>query len=186
MDQLQILGPAYDDLMNSLIRHPLVVISLVLAPGLALAATTDEHAAHHPDAASAPASAGSTPLAKAKVTKPQAAPKPGATSAADQQMQAMQAMHDKMMNAGSMDERRAMLGEQMKMMESGMAMMEQMGKAAPPSVSASGPSGMAMGGAMGMGTGGMPAQHDSMMKRMDMMQMMMRMMMDRISTEPAK
>jgi hypothetical protein len=172
------------------VRLSLIAVACIATSSLGLAAAADEHAAHHPDAASAPATGAST--AKAKAAKAKAVPKAVTVSPMDQQMQAMQAMHDKMMNAKTMDERRGMLDEQMKSMESGMAMMDQMGMggqpATPAASSASAPGGMGMGGGMGMamGSGGMPAQHASMMKRMEMMQMMMRMMMDRLSVEPAK
>ena len=172
------------------VRLSLIAVACIVTSSLALAVAADEHAAHHPDAASAPAAGAS--IAKAKTTKVRAASKVVTPSPMDQQMQAMQAMHDKMMNAKSMDERRGMLDEQMKSMESGMAMMDQMGMgmggqgATPAASSASASTGMGMGGGMGMGPGGMPAQHATMMKRMEMMQMMMRMMMDRLSVEPAK
>lgn len=168
------------------LRFSLIAVACIATASLGLAAAADEHAVHRPDAASAPATGAST--AKAKSAKAKAVPKAVTVSPMDQQMQAMQAMHDKMMNAKSMDERRGMLDEQMKSMESGMAMMDRMGVGAQPATpatsSASAPGGMDMD--MGMGSGGMPAQHASMMKRMEMMQMMMRMMMDRLSVEPAK
>jgi hypothetical protein len=166
------------------VRLSLLAVACIATSSLAFAAPADEHAAHHPDAASTPVAGGA--VAKAKANKPKAV----AASPVDQQMQAMHAMHEKMMNAKSMDERRAMLDEQMKSMESGMAMMDQMGmggqSAAAAASGASASSGMSMGGGMAMGSAGMPAQHASMMKRMEMMQMMMRMMMDRLSIEPAK
>jgi len=166
------------------LRFSLIAVACIATASLGLAAAADEHAVHRPDAASASATGAST--AKAKSAKAKAVPKAVTVSPMDQQMQAMQAMHDKMMNAKSMDERRGMLDEQMKSMQSGMAMMDQMGMGAPAASSASAPGGMGMGGGMGMSSGGMPAQHASMMKRMEMMQMMMRMMMDRLSVEPAK
>lgn len=78
----------------------------------------------------------------------------------DQQMKTMREMHQAMMAAKTPAERAALMKEHMKAMEGGMAMM--------------GP----MGGCMAMHDGkhSMPAD---MMQRMDMMEMMMRMMMDR-------
>jgi hypothetical protein len=99
-------------------------------------------------------------------------------------MQAMQAMHDKMADAGSMAERRTLLDEQMRLMETGMAMMEGMGKVAPPSA-ASGASGASGMGMMGMGAPGMRAHHGSPMQQMEMMRLMMRMMVDRLAVAPA-
>jgi hypothetical protein len=174
--------------MNTTPRS-LIAATCVAVSSLTWAAAADEHAGHHPDAASA----ASAPAGKAKAAKPAATPRTQAPAKAtapapvDQQMQAMQAMHDKMMSARTPEERRGLLDEQMKTMESGMAMMEQMGMGAQaPAPAASAGSGMGMGGGMGMGAGGMHAQHELMMKRMEMMQMMMRMMMDRLSVEPAK
>ena len=80
----------------------------------------------------------------------------------DVQMKSMQAMHDKMMAAKTPEERTALMPEQMKTMQDSMAMMH----------------GMAAGGMSGMpGNPAMPTQ--MMGKRMDMMESMMQMMMDR-------
>lgn len=83
-------------------------------------------------------------------------------------MKSMQDMHDKMMAAKTPDERQPLMNEHMKTMQEGMSMMGQMsgGKGAP------GPCG-------GMA---MDADQDVMSKRMDMMEMMMQMMMDREAT----
>jgi hypothetical protein len=92
----------------------------------------------------------------------------------DAMMKSMQEMHDKMMAAKTPEERQALMNEHMKTMQEGMAMMGQMrgGKGA-----------MGPGAGMEMGMG-----HDVMSKRMDMMEMMMQMMMDREATRssPAK
>jgi hypothetical protein len=112
--------------------------------------TVDEHAAHHPGVAAAPVD----------------------TAKYDRQLKMMHEMHQKMAAAKTPEERAALMKEQMKTMQDGMAMMGQMG-------------GM-MGGGMGMGMAGkapggasMPMDADTMQRRMDMMQMMMQMMMDR-------
>lgn len=114
--------------------------------------TQDEHQAHHPAAgASSPAPA------------PQNGPTP---AAADAQMKAMQAMHEKMMAAKTPQEHQALMDEHMKAMQNGMGMMN------------------------GMKGGGMPsdpaARQRMMEMRMDMMQSMMQMMMDRMPDGPAK
>ena len=86
--------------------------------------------------------------------------------------QRMRAMHEKMAAAKTPQERHALMAEHMKTMQDGMRMMESMhGQMA----SGNPPAGMA-----GM-------QHDPLMmeKRMDMMESMMQMMMDRMSTPPA-
>lgn len=75
----------------------------------------------------------------------------------DAQMKSMRKMHDKMMGAATPAERQALMAEHMKVMQDGMAMMGQMKN----------------------GAAGMPMTPEMMGKRMDMMEMMMQMMMDR-------
>jgi hypothetical protein len=93
-------------------------------------------------------------------------------------MKSMQEMHDKMMAAKTPEERSALMKDHMKTMQDGMAMMGQMR------------GGMMGGGAMGMGGGGkgagngMPMDAEMMKRRMDMMEMMMQMMMDRQGVTP--
>lgn len=91
-------------------------------------------------------------------------------------MQAMQAMRDKMMNAKTPAERQALMNEHMKAMQEGMAMMKGM-------------KGMGgMHGKEGMpGMSGMKEipmdmakRHQMMEMRMDMMQAMMEMMIQRM------
>ena len=77
-------------------------------------------------------------------------------------MKSMQEMHDKMMAAETPEERQALMAEHMKVMQEGMAMMGPM-----------------KGGKPAAGMDGMQGGHDMMSKRMDMMEMMMQMMMDR-------
>ena len=92
----------------------------------------------------------------------------------DQQMQAMQEMHRKMQAARTPKERAALREKHMKAMQGGMTMMERMKGSMPMQDSKA-----AMPG------GKMPAQHNAMMRRMDMMEMMMQMMMDREAIKPA-
>ena len=82
----------------------------------------------------------------------------------DDQMMRMQEMHEKMMAAKTPAERAALMKDHMKAMRDGMAMMDNM-------------KGMPGKGDMGM-------SHEMMGKRMDMMEMMMKMMMDRESGGP--
>ena len=84
-------------------------------------------------------------------------------------MKSMKEMHAKMMAAKTVEERQALMGEHMKTMQDGMAMMGQM---------KGGQGGNAMGGGMPMGS-------EMMGKRMDMMEMMMQMMMDREAVRSA-
>jgi hypothetical protein len=114
-----------------------------------------EHASHHPD--------GGTPASMA---------------AMQDQMKAMQEMHDKMMNAKTPEERQALMTDHMKAMQGGMQMMKGMG-------------GMAgMGGADCMSDPkgslvDMAKCQQTMEQRMDMMQMMMEMMMQRMPASAA-
>lgn len=134
--------------------------TLVLASALALsmavsAQSAQDHAAHHPEAASAPQ--GRAKVAPAK----SAAPAPGQM---DAQMKSMREMHDRMMAAKTPEERQALMAEHMKVMQDGLAMMGRM-----------------KGGKPG---NGMSMNPETMGKRMDMMEMMMQMMMDREAARP--
>ena len=86
----------------------------------------------------------------------------------DMRMKSMQEMHEKMMSAKTPAERQALMADHMKAMQDGMATMEHMK-----------PSG---------GNGhGMPMSPEMMGKRMDMLEMMMQMMMDReAASAPAR
>ena len=86
----------------------------------------------------------------------------------DQQMETMREMHRKMMAAATPAERAALRKEHMQAMQGGMAMMGRMGGGRP---------------MMSPGGTGMPTQKD-MAQRMDMMEMMMQMMLDREAAMP--
>jgi len=91
-------------------------------------------------------------------------------AAMDMQMKTMREMHEKMMGAKTPQERSALMAEHMKAMQGGMAMMGGMG---------------GMGDMQGMPkmqgmSAEMGAHHAMMAKRMEMMQTMMKMMMDRM------
>ena len=149
------LTPTTGDHMRSVL---VLAFAAALSAG-ALAQSEQDHAAHHPEGASAPAAA--APKAPAK---PMARAPAKATAAApaqmDMQMKSMQEMHEKMMAAKTPEERQALMTEHMKSMQGGMAMMGRM--KAPD----------AKGGGKSMSP-------EMMNKRMDMMEMMMQMMMDR-------
>jgi hypothetical protein len=136
-------------------KFALVVLgSSLVLAGCATRPKEEDHAAHHP-----PGTAAATP----------AAPTPGQM---DSMMKSMQEMHDKMMAAKTPEERAKLMQEHMKVMQDGMAMMGQM---------RGGKGGM---GGMG-GMGGEKSMGPEMMgKRMDMMEMMMQMMMDREAMKP--
>jgi len=108
-------------------------------------------------------------------------------SAMDTQMKSMREMHEKMANAKSPEERNALMADNMKAMQGGMAAMGMMGGAG-----MAGMGGMGGMGAMGSMQGGKPMPGDMnqrqqmMEKRMEMMQSMMQMMMDRMPATPQK
>ncbi|AUT76114.1 hypothetical protein C2L64_45135 [Paraburkholderia hospita] len=104
--------------------------------------------------------AGASQAAKASKAQPKS------LTDANAQMKKMQEIHERMMAAKTPEERAKLMDEQMQAMQQGMAMMNAMKH----------PHG-------GMGSNGM--RHDMMEKRMDMMQMMMTMMMDRQSVQSA-
>ncbi|MFL9943284.1 hypothetical protein [Paraburkholderia graminis] len=91
---------------------------------------------------------------------------PKSPSDADAQMKKMQGIHQRMMAAKTPEERAKLMDEQMQAMQQGMGMMNAMKE----------PHG---------GIGSNRMRDDMMEKRMDMMQMMMTMMMDRQSIENA-
>lgn len=122
--------------------------SLVLA-GCASGPKEEDHAAHHP------------PEATAAATAP-------TSGQMDSMMKSMQDMHEKMMAAKTPEERNALMAEQMKLMQSGMSMMNGMGPAT----------------MMGGKPADMAARASMMEQRMDMMQAMMQMMMDRTAVMP--
>ena len=149
------------------IRHSLIGFCVAAASMGVLAQGSDEHKDHHPADAAAPA-ATAAPAPSAALPSPGQPMGSGDMAAMDRHMRAMQAMHEKMAAAKTPQERQALMAEHMKTMQDGMRMMKSMhGQMA----SGNPPAGMA-----GM-------QHDPLMmeKRMDMMESMMQMMMDRLS-----
>lgn len=82
----------------------------------------------------------------------------------DAQMKIMRDMHGKMVNAKTPQERRALNIEHTKITQDGMKMID---------------------GMSGTDMGGLDAQHTMMAKRIEMMQAMMEMMMDRMPAAPA-
>ena len=121
-----------------------------------------------------PAAKGANKGASSKASKE-------ALSGMDARMKDMQVMQEKMMAARTPAERSALMAEHMQSMRDGMAMMDKAG-------------GMGMkkdggaGGGMDMKKGGGAGMsHEMMEKRMDMMQQMMKMMMERTAAvSPAK
>ncbi len=139
------------------------------------AVDTAEHNAHHSSDTTA---ATKLPTDKAKAATSKAAP---AIATMDAKIQAMQAMHEKMVAAKTSEERNALMSEHMKTMQDAMGSMGMMG-------GMGGKGGMEMGMGSGM-QGQMPpdmaTRQQLMEKRMDMMGSMMQMMMDRMPSVPA-
>ncbi|MES2226807.1 MAG: hypothetical protein V4540_03440 [Pseudomonadota bacterium] len=90
----------------------------------------------------------------------------------DEQMKMMREMHQKMAAAKTSEERAALMKDHMKTMHDGMGMMGQMR------------GGMMGGTGMESGKGEMRMDPEMMKRRMDMMEMMMQMMMDREGMKP--
>jgi hypothetical protein len=156
----------------SKIRHTLVGICIASASLSVMAQTADEHKAHHPAGSTSPA-----PSQMNAASKPTGAGQMGGMAKMDEQMKAMQAMHEKMMAAKTPEERQALMDEHMKLMQDGMEMMQQMG---------AGMQGMGgMQGGKGMPTN-MAERHQMMEKRMQMMESMMQMMLDRLPAQAPK
>ncbi len=150
------------------IRNSLIGLCVAAASVGSFAQNADEHKDHHPTGTTAPAAA-----AKKSPAKSVNADK---IASMDKQMKSMQAMHEKMTAAKTPEERQALMAEHMKMMQDSMGMMKQMG----------GMSGMGgMQGGKGM-SGNMADRQQMMEKRMDMMESMMQMMMDRTPPAPTK
>ncbi|ABM42859.1 conserved hypothetical protein [Acidovorax sp. JS42] len=148
------------------IRHSLIGLCIAAASVGALAQGTDEHKDHHPTNAAAPA-ATAAPAPAAALPSPGRSMGSGDMAAMDRQMQAMQAMHEKMAAARTPRERQALMAEHMKTMQGGMHMMESMhGKMATGMPSA--------------GMENMQCDPQIIDKRMSMMEAMMQMMIDRM------
>ncbi len=98
---------------------------------------------------------------------------PHSMATMDAQMKTMRDMHEKMMGAKTPQERSVLMAEHMRAMQGGMAMMGGMGDM------------QGMPKMQGM-SGEMGAHQMMMAKRMEMMQTMMKMMMDRMPDAPTR
>lgn len=120
--------------------------------------------------AAAVSAQGGTPPAQTSRTAP-------STEAFERQMRAMQEMHQKIQAAKTPAERAALMDEHMKLMSSSMGMMQQM------RATMHGMGGQAGTGGMATGKGMPPdltARNQLMEKRMEMMEHMMQMLLDRL------
>ena len=147
-----------------LVRPLCLALALLAAGAPSWASQHDQHKGHHPTGA-ASASAASSKSMPGKITPEKAR--------MANHMRAMQAMHDKMMAAKTPEERDALMAEHMKTMQEGMGMMKGMG----------GMGGMAS--PKGPPTS-MTERQSLLEQRMDMMQTMMEMMVDRLPQTPAR
>jgi hypothetical protein len=150
-------------------RHTILTIALATAALTSWAQTTPEQAQHQAHV-----------LATEQLSAPTsdlAAPPGGAgkMAAMDNKMKTMHEMHEKMMNAKTPEEKKALMAEHMKTMQDGMAMMSMMG-------------GAGMAGMQGKKPmpGNMKQRQLMMEKRMEMMETMMQMMMDRMPPPAAQ
>lgn len=136
---------------------------IALAGSLVLGAPVFAEEAHHPEGA---ASAAKAPTPSQEAAKP-------SMKQMDASMMAMQEMHEKMMAAKTPEERSALMADHMKAMQGGMAMMGAMAANGKNTMKGNKPSD--------------PAARQYMLeKRMDMMESMMQMMMDRMPATPPK
>lgn len=140
-----------------MLRFRLIVAITTLAAASAVSlAQNNQHVDHHPGS-TASATAPSVGEAKDRTVPDMAM--------MDKHMKAMQAMHEKMARAKTPAEREALMAQHMKLMQEGMSMMGGMAPGAIPS--------------------DVTVRQQMLEKRMDMMQSMMQMMIDRMSVSPA-
>jgi hypothetical protein len=152
----------------SYLRHTLLSIALAAASIGSWAQPDAEHAQHQ-------ANVLATEQSSVKQAASPAAPdSAGKMAAMDSRMKAMGEMHEKMMNAKTPEEKKALMAEHMKTMQDGMAMMGMM-------------SGTGMAGMQGKKPmpRNMKERQQMMEKRMEMMESMMQMMMDRMPAPAA-
>lgn len=142
----------------------IAAISVSSLVASAWAATEDQHDSHHPAATAAAQVAQAASNGNSMMGRGRMSTMPGYS----EQMKAMQVMHDKMMATTTPEERNALMAEQMKLMQNGMGMMNQM-----------------VQGAMSGTPSDMAAREGMTEQRMDMMQSMMQMLMDRMPPAPA-
>ncbi len=139
--------------------HP-VAVAISLAVAFAAAVAQDvQHSPHHPAgsaSAAAPRHDIGTPGGVAVMVRMNA------------QMQAMQAMHEKIISAKTPAERDALMPEHMKLMRESMSMLRGMSPAKPASAA-----------------GNADMRQRALMQRLDMMESMMQMLVDGMPAPPA-
>ena len=162
------------------IIRSIAVMSFCTFVGSAVwAADQDDHKAHHSDVATSSnaaqndRNAAKTDSKTVLVNKPRAHESMAQESMdkMDNEMKAMQEMHEKIMNAKNPEERKALMAEHLKAMQSGMMMMSDTSKMC------------SMEKSDAMLHSEMITEHKMMEKRMQMMEAMMQMIVDRINGE---
>jgi len=156
----------------SYLRHTVLSIALATAAIGSWAQTDAERAQHAQHQANVLATEQSVAQPSDVTAAPGSA---GNMAAMDSKMKTMRAMHEKMMNAKTPEEKKALMAEHMKTMQDGMAMMSMMG-------------GAGMGGMQGQKPmpGNIKQRQQMLEKRMEMMETMMQMMMDGMAPPVAK
>ena len=145
------------------LRQTVLTIALAAAGIGAWAQTDAQHQQHQTNVL---ATEQSSTAQAASAATPANAEKMGAM---DNKMKAMGEMHQKMMNAKTPQEKKALMAEHMKTMQDGMKTMSMMGEADVAGMPGQKPM-----------PGNMSQHHQMMEKRMAMMETMMQMMMDRM------
>lgn len=144
-----------------LLRPVLCLTSSLIIASSVWAAEPVDHKEHHPVSASA----------SAKVTATSGSASKSSMQKMDDQIQTMHDMHEKMMNAKTSEERSALMADHMKAMQDGMAMMGKMAGYKETKMKDGMQKDMPM--------------HGMMENRMEMMEGMMQMMMDRMPASTA-
>ena len=155
------------------IIQSIAVVSVCTFLGSAVwAADQDDHKAHHSDEATS-SKAAKTDGKAMLVNKPMAhkSAEQESMEKMDIEMKAMQEMHEKIMNAKNPEERKALMAEHVKTMQSGIMMMSDTSKMC------------SMEKSDAMLHSEMITEHKMMEKRMQMMEAMMQMIVDRINGE---
>lgn len=155
------LIPCFLEFTMTSIRKTTLCIAIACLSLGTYAQTDAEHTQHHPET-----SAKNPPKTAAKTEQMEM------MAGMDKQMDSMRDMHEKRMNAKSPEERNALMGDHMETMKDGMSMMGNMRM-----------SGMGKAAKMPKD---IATRQMMLEKRMDMMQGMMQMMMDRMPAPAAK
>lgn len=153
----------------------------------AIAADQADHKAHHPDAASSKIS--KIDSKTVLVNKPMAhkSMEQESMEKMDNHMKAMHEMHEKMMSAKTPEERKAHMAEHMQTMQGGMAMMNDITKMCSAQkmdmLATNNPGGEQKAAMTCDMHCDMVARNKMLEKRMEMMEAMMQMLIDRVNSE---